>query len=344
MTGGLKMGKEGKGYKVAAELVVEDTFGTLDTDTPVTTAFPLLTETLTQTPEWLPNDLKSGSNEAENAPTLARMSPVTGQTTCIVDFHNIEEILKMAVGASSGAGTVASPYIFEPDAEIPASGVSYSLIIDKTKERWQFTGGCIESLTLSGQAGTAGGRVIATIDWIFQKLTRSATALAGAALTASEAVKLSQLVFRIGTQADALDSNDALTIADLSYMIKNNWKAPEYGSGSNFMVAPIREKQREVSLNLTALRYNSDDEITAIQTAAGAGSKLQADMTFTGGTSPRSLVIKLPELLAIEVPNPPVNDATNLIFSPKFRAYKNSSATIMTDVKYETLITLTQTS
>lgn len=336
------MALEGKDYKVDANLVKEDTFGTLDTGSPVETAFPMISETLTQTPEYIPNDVKNGQDEAATTPTLDRFSPATGQTLIQMDYNNIEEIFHQAVGVVSGTGAAATPFLWEPDAEI---NTSYSLVIDKVAERWQYTGGIIEGFTIQKHSDDV--RIASNIDWIFQKLTRSATAINAAALTASDHMKMSQLVFRIGTQADALAASDELKLTDFTLNWKNNWKAPEYASGSAYMLQPIRDKQREVTFSFTALRYNSDDEIVAIQAAIAAGSKLQADLTFTGtvnGAIDRVFVIQLPELQCTDPAAVNTGGGGNLTFNATFKAYKNSAvATIMTDTTYEALFKLTQT-
>lgn len=333
------MASEGKGYKCDAALVLEDEFGTLDDNTPLAVAFPLLTENLAQQHENIENDTKEGGNEAAKAFTKDRYH-VTGNTTIAMDYHNIEELFHLGVGIVAGAGTVASPFSWEPDAEI---ATSYSLVLDKTKERFQYTGGIIESFTISSSASR--NRCEMDIQWLFQKLTRAATAIKATSLTASEAMKHSQLVFRIGTQADALDADDTLAVSDISVMWKNNWNAPEFQSGSNYIVQPIRQLPREVTLTFTASRYNSDAEISAIQDALTNGTKLQADLTWTGGTSPRKFEIKLPELMVTDAPNVPISDHSPLTFTTTMRAYVNTAVTtIMTDVKYEALFKLTQTS
>ena len=333
------MALEGKGYKVDAALVLEDTFGTLDTDTPVAVALPLLTENLVSQFENIENDTKEGGNEAAKAFTKDRYH-VTGNTTIAMDYHNIEELLHLGVGVVSGTGASATPFVWEPDEEITTS---YSLVLDKTKERFQYTGGIIESFTINSSASR--NRCEMDINWLFQKLTRADTAINATSLTASEAIKHSQLVFRIGTQADALDADDTLAVSDISVMWKNNWNAPEFQSGSNFIVQPIRQLPREVTLTFTASRYNSDAEITAIQDALTNGTKLQADLTWTGGTSPRKFEIKLPELMVTDAPNVPISDHSPLTFTTTMRAFVNTAkATIMTDVVYEALFKLTQTS
>lgn len=334
------MALEAKGYQCDANLVKEETYGTLDTDTPVTTAFPIVTETLTQEPSYLEDDTKTGANAAAKAPTLDKMKSPTGNTVSYLDYHNFEEVFHQAIGAVAGTGASATPFYWDPDDEITTS---YSLVIDKVKERFQYTGGFIKGFTIKGTAGDE-PRIMLTTDWLFQKLTRSATALASASLTASEYMKMSQLVFRIGTQADALDADDSLKITDFEFSFQNNW-LEKYESESAYMMQPIRDIPREVTLSFTASRYNSDAEIAAIQTAIEGGTKLQADLTFTGGTSPRAFKIELPELMKCTAyPNAPIAGAGGLVFTTKLQAYVNSAvATIMKDVAYETQLTLTQT-
>jgi hypothetical protein len=336
------MALEGKGYKVDAVLVHEDTFGMLDTSVPVVTKFPLLRESLKKVSENIENDTKDGGNEAAKAFTKDRYH-IAGGTGIAMDYNNFEEVMHLAVGVVSGSGAQASPFIWEPDEEITTS---YSLILDKTAKRYQYTGGIIESFTLNSNAQR--NRCEMDIDWMFQKLTISDTAINEASLAASEAMKHSQLTFRIGTQADALAATDALAVSDISFMWKNNWNAPEFQSGSNFIVQPIRQLPREVTLTFTASRYNSDAEISAIQDALTNGTKLQADMTWTGTASAgliRIFQIKLPELMVIDEPNVPVSDHSPLTFTTTMRAFVNTAIlTIMTDVTYEGLFKLTQTS
>lgn len=336
------MALEGVGFKADMDMVVEETYGTLDTSAPTITAYPFISETLTETPNYFENDSKEGGDEAAKAPTLDRLNSPSGVITSYFDYHNFNMLLSQAIGiVNTGVGSVADPFVFEPDASI---SLSKSIVIDKVKERWQYTGGIIKRITLSGSAGDD-GRIKLETEWLFQKLTLSDTPISATSATASEYMKMSQLVFRIGDQADALAAGDALAITDFTLTWNNNW-LEKYASGSAYMMQPtIRDIPREVTLAFTAARYNSDAEITAIQTAIRAGTKLQADLTFTGGTSPRSFLIQIPELMKCTAyPNAPVDGPGNLTFSTTLQAHKNSHATIMSTVDYEALFTLTITS
>jgi len=307
-----------KGFNCAAEIVPEVAYGTLATGTEK--ALRIVDETLTRQFPLLDSMVKRGTG-AERLPTVKDTESASGMVKVEADYHNIHEILLHALGTY----TAGPPKEYEPAADITAS---YSVVIDRGVTRFQYTGGMIEELRILGDAATS--RIFLEADWIFQKGATSATALAGAALTSSTLMKMSELTFRIGTTADALASGDALALSSFVLRIKNNWKI-DFASGSAYMIQPIRDTLREVTLSIMAPRYSSDDEIAAIMTAVTGDSVLQADFTWDGPDTD-SLLIELPEMKTAAPPALNIQSHAVIPFSMDFNCFKNeNNQTYMSD-------------
>ena len=310
----------GKGFMAEAVLVPEvvATFGTLEASGQLAFRFVSASET-NDYKDLLDNTLYGYGASARHGEADRELHTVT--VVLRADYDNTVTFLNGVTGHAAADMT--------PVAE---NALIYSLVIDKVVERFQYTGGVIEELRIIGNADTS--VIMIEADFIFAKLTKASAAIPAASLTASTFLKMQDATFRIGTMADALTAGDALAITDFTIRIKNNFLI-KWGSASQYIIVPIREKPREVYLDITASRYDDSAEIAAIGTAMTGNSILQADLTISDGVSTNNFLAQFAELYPTPNTrlNPPVGDAGPLTFSASFQAFYNlNNGTLMATV------------
>lgn len=318
----------GRGYAGACVGYEESAWGTNPGSGQI--KLPLVSETLTRNLDMIEQTLKNGYTAARRKP-LQVYEKVAGSTVFELDYHNCGSIFEAAFGTdTSGVFTFADELT-----------KSMTLIIDKGGvQRYTYLGGMINTMRLRTSA--ANPKALLECDWVFKSASRADTALPSASLTTPEYKVLhNQLVFRIADCADALASGDALTITELVLTIENNLKIDQFGSGSAYIIQPVRQNQRKVSLEITVPRYENSDEILAILTAADAHSALQADATWTG-SSPRTCTLKLPELYQTPYANPQVSEDYGIMpMKFTFEAFENvNNQTYMSTPTDEAMITI----
>lgn len=275
-----------KAFDTKAIIVPEATYGTLAGSGQ--SALRLISETLTAEKPPLYAQIKD-ANGAARKRSIFDTETASGTLIVEADYSNIVTLLEACLGSQTGTGAVSTPYVTVPSDEMSSS---YSIVIEKGLKRHQFLGGMVQAMRLKGDVAMS--RLRLETDWIFSKRTVSADPILSASLTSCNAIEMSELVFRIGDISDALGAADALPISTFELGINNNLKV-DYASSSTTILQPIRDRQREVYLNITAPRYSSVDEIAAIVTAQEAFSQMQADFTFTGA-SPKELYIEIAEM------------------------------------------------
>ncbi len=304
----------GKGFTSGLVLASEAVaFGTLGT---TGIAVPFISETLTAKPDYVPHDIKIGKG-ASAYPSIVGNTDVDGTIVCKVDYDNMARFFIQTTGDAAT--------LFVPADEVTQST---SVIVNRNVERLQYTGGVIEEMRIMGSIDNNNSLIMMESDWFFQKRTVSSDAILSASLTSSTYAKMSELVFRIGTQADELAAVDAIAIQNFVIRFKNNFKIVR-GSGSAFIVQPVRDLPREVTLDITVSNYSdTGTALLAIVAALRAHSALAADFTFTASAG--SITITIPELYPMDLDNMPIADDKILSFPVKLRAYKNTSAIMAT--------------
>lgn len=137
----------------------------------------------------------------------------------------------------------------------------------------------------------------------------------------SNVYKLSSTVFRINAQSgDALDSDDALEVADL--VIR-----PERATdtvivaGADAIAQPKEGAYPSFMVSFTIPRKNAMSK--TLHAAMLAGTRMKADLTITGTTANRKLVLTLPQLQIETCTNP---DADVIATNVTMRAQKAGSA------------------
>ncbi len=303
----------GKGYNTAVEIVPESTYGTL-----AATGELLVyaeSESLVDDKPFVENTHMAAEGAARKVGFQDRTT-AGGTLTVQADYDACLKLLKCALGAN--ATTYWS--FAEENTEC------MSIVVNRALKRHQFTGGVIEELRIRG--GQDDPKVFIEADFIFQKDTPSDTALVATALPA-ERILYNQMAFYIGNISDALAATDALVLANFLIRIKNSYKI-EFGNGSAFIVQPLRESQRNVSLEITALRYDDDAEVTAIEASSNAGSQMQAEFVFDGAVGSNSWTVMIPNLRLRKKPHPNVSGKNSMVYQATFDCYQNDSSNATT--------------
>lgn len=311
-----------KGFTGNVVLVVESSWNTLAGSGQV--AIPMESETLMATPKFIENDVKIGNTHTRKANTLD-VEDIAGTVVSRLDYNNMGRILTQAIGTPTST-------TYSPAEEITNST---SLIIDRTVDRLQYTGGVIEELRIMGNVADNVCKIEA--DWVFAKRTRSTDAILSASLTASTYALMSEMALRIGDIGDALAAGDTIGVNDFTLRIKHNLDLVRT-SGSAYLIAPIRKIPRETSLEFT-LPYLSDTGVSAtIAAAIRAHSILQATLTWDGPGSD-AITISLAEMYSQEHDNLNIPDSNTVPFKVKLNAYKNVlNTTLMATVAEEMLL------
>jgi len=197
-----------------------------------------------------------------------------------------ENILRGAMG-SSATSTDDNQYK-------TANAISdvYTICFNKQVSNWEVVSAKHNTLTLSGAAGE---KIMFSTDIIGYNLLRTGDAgitNAVAAVTAlsntdqPENIVFDDLVFRVGTQADALAAGDQYKIDSFELSINNNLSEPQFSTtatghtSSLLTIEPKRNGQRETNLSISLPRYESDQFFTWLN----SGTPLMADLKFTSGS------------------------------------------------------------
>jgi Phage tail tube protein len=211
---------------------------------------------------------------------------VTGSLVTEFDY-SASGLLEYAMG--NAAGTV---YTFTDDLD-----QQFHLEIDKVVERYRHASCKVGSLTISGEAGSE-DPIQASYELISHRETRIATAFGGPALTTDPVMFTDLGYLRLGDQADALTSGDAVCIKNFEISIDNALEGTSKCNTDDFVLEPIRSGLRMVTLKIGFARYNSTGIVAALDGWRNNQTRLQSSMLFTNGAS--SYIIDMPELRIVE--------------------------------------------
>ena len=202
------------------------------------------------------------------------------------DPIGIENLLRGVLGSSS-TSTDDNQYKTANECDD-----HYTVCFNKQVSNWEIVSTKFNTLTINGEAG---GKVMFSSDVIGYNLLRTGDAgitNAIAAVTAlsnttqPQNIAFDDLVFRIGTQADALASGDQYKIDSFELVVNNNLSEPQHSTVASdhtnnlLTLEPFRNGQREVTLSVSLPRYQSDQFFTWLN----AGTALMADLKFTSGS------------------------------------------------------------
>jgi len=240
---------------------------------------------------------------------------VQGTTNHELDYDNFIPIIEHIMGAES-AGVIT----------IEDQLAKYLFIeIEKQVSRFRAGPSKGKKFTIKGDAGD---NIKLACEWHCRKVERSATAFPAIAPAAADRLLFSQMVFRIGDQANALTSGDAVGLASFELEFDRQMHTGDYASDATTpkeTLDPIEGDFRTCMLKIKIPRYAAD----TFATWKAADTSLQADLTFTG-PSAKGFLIQLPELKITEGFDAPVGGPGPLTLEGSLEAYRSSNAYMYT--------------
>jgi len=286
---------------------------------------PLLSESLTDDYERIKNEqLYGGAGELEDAQGV---QPITGDvevevhydTKASSSFWGTDLWFALAMGTVAWDATNSYNKLTLSDTLDDLSGtpITATFAINKqvSTTPWQFNGVYFNGFTITGNAKE---NIKATFPCIAYDVDRTAGGTSEAELntlytTVSAAppkkVLFSDMVFRIGDDADALGDADQLGINSFTFTFNRNltdpeFSSPDYGThtATRNTIEPVVNGMREVTLSITLPRYKADSFFTW----RDSDEKLQCDIKFTesSGDNIKGFNIYMPTLKVVSVSAP----------------------------------------
>jgi hypothetical protein len=293
------------GYSAAAML--KDTASWATAFAQGDTEIPIVSETISQGFAWQRSSALDGY-AAQKTASIGR-NLVAGDLTFNLDY-TYHHMLKYAFGSYS-----ASTYEFTNDLD-----AWFHLELDKVLKRYRYPSCMVNSLTITGDAGSD-TPIQCTTNLVTQSETRSDTALDSYSPTWDSAY-FNECILRIGNLDDALDSGDELAINSFEITVENNLET-DGPQNSTTIVEPARNGFRNVMLKLGFPRYITGTN--ALDAFKIAGTLLQATLVITDGSS--SLSFYFPEMKITEGGNWPVGGPEIITDEVTLECYRNINNT-----------------
>jgi len=286
---------------------------------------PLLSESLTDDYERIKNEqLYGGAGELEDAQGV---QPITGDvevevhydTKTSTSFWGTDIWFAIAMGSVSWDATNSYNKLALSDTLDDLSGtpITATFAINKqvSTTPWQFNGVYFNGFSITGNAKE---NIKATFPCVAYDVDRTTGGTTEAELntlytTVSVAppkkVLFSDMVFRIGDDADALGDADQLGINSFTFTLNRNltdpeFSSPDYGThtATRNTIEPVVNGMREVTLSITLPRYKADSFFTW----RDSDEKLQCDIKFTESSAGniKGFNIFIPTLKVVSVSAP----------------------------------------
>lgn len=205
-----------------------------------------------------------------------------------LDYANWGKVLEAALG-SVAAGVYS---IQDTNAKI------IRLEFEKSISRWRLGSVKIEELRIRG---IKDGEVEINTNLIVQDIARSATAFPAISISNHSRVLFNDGTFRVGDNANALGSGDAIGLEEFELILKRGFKEDDFTNEAQTVLVPVENGFREASLRIKLPRYESD----AWTDWKDAATDLQGDLSFTDGSN--TFLIQLPQMLIFEGFDNPVS-------------------------------------
>lgn len=295
----------GAGWLSRCGIGLESLAGTWGTLVAPTLLIPAVTESLNVGVKYVQNNaLKNLVGQQTPQKTLETCA---GDLRVVASFWTSEFLLYAALAGLSEISGAASPWTHTINMAAAAGtrefGRDMSIVIEQDVSCKNVTGAKINTLTLeSSPEGVFWDLGIVGKLSTFATTHRAAlAALTYAAVGYNPMLFHHQLVFRIGDCVNVLATGDTVDVSSLSLALDNKLQTDLERSGSGYIAEPVPNGDPELTLNFTVPRY----EATTLIDAHKAGTKMQADLVFTGptcGAGVYSMTINLTTLYITEAP------------------------------------------
>lgn len=310
----------------------------LATAVAATDRIPVISESVNDNPQQIDHNYLNGYCGSKRMDkTLVAPS---GNIECYIPFTvkdntkfvSADILIALAMGTVTGFTAAEGDY----NRLLPACdlnvfgtfGIHKGVHTDKVNE---LIGAMVNSMTISGTAGEA---IKGSFELLAYQLKRASTTNTPTTLTAlpkdlANLLLFNHLTFRLGDQTDALSASDNLGISAFTITVNNNLTSAEQTTPDNATthtdptkpIQPIRNGFREVTLQITVPRYNSDTYISA-----KVGDTLQqASFLFTDTSAPANVFnIFFPNLQVTETEDA-ISGAGVIAQTIKFKALQYNS-------------------
>lgn len=192
---------------------------------------------------------------------VAKYTLGAADTGMSVDFNVFDwGFMQYVLGARTGAGTNASPYIYSRDNSISSLTFSGNIDNDTTDRDFQVLGAKINTCTIRAEVGSP---VSVTTDWVSGKITKDTTIQSGVALPTNEIINFT------GVDLEIPDTSSISNIIDNIEIVINRSPDLITGLGSDLARNAIF-KQVEYRINFT-VKYLDE---TLVELVMGGSSVL----------------------------------------------------------------------
>lgn len=198
------------------------------------------------------------------------------------------------------------------------TGKGLTMAVDKSPAGVHEHVGCkVGTLTLRGDPDAAVVQLADVIGKERSATPQNTSAILAGLINLRPSVAFTDLNFRIGDQADALDSNDEFQIRDFEF--RTTWDLDQINTSGGRGIIEPENAHRTVEFTFSLARFVSNQ----FHTWAQAGTKLQIRLYFTDGTNHFTLLV--PEFVIQPTVDAPVAGAGPLTVTIRGRCYQNTA-------------------
>lgn len=323
----------GQGFDVRAGIKLQSAFNTA---LAVDTILPFLSETINRNRPPIARNYLSGisGRKAPDFPVEHCAGDLSGEMVIdeiATDPIGFEHILLGALGSNTWQIAESSNRYIVAD-NLDSFTIAF---LKRGSIIWENIGCMVNTLELTGSAadqvctwnaGIIGYKQLLTGDAGIVNLSSTFDGLTPA--NEPSRALFSDLVIRVADTADALAAADQINVSEFSLSINNNLEDPVFATPDNsthttgeFPMEFIRNGLREVILNLTLPRYETEDYYANLL----AADTLQADLIWTVGSY--SINVFLP-LVKVVGPSAPVSGAEVYPHNFTLEAHYNKSGAV----------------
>ena len=271
---------------------------------------PIKNESITPNWERIRDEALIGSGG--QLPSDQGVFGAPGSTKHPLDYNNFLALFEAVLGAEAGGVVTVEDRL----------DIFKWLEFEKTVSRHRFGAAVAKKIVISG---TQKGQVEVDVEWATKSFDNNIAIFpAGAtAPLAMNKVRLQDLIFRIGDQANALAAGDRMEISEFEISFDRNMTDDDYVAravSAQLPIQPVEGGFRACGFKVKLPRYAAD---TLVDWKA-ADTALQADFVFTRGGE--SITIEHPEVRVSEGFNANIESAAPLVLDGSFDAHKGGTA------------------
>lgn len=271
---------------------------------------PITNESITANWERIKDQALIGSGG--QLPSDQGVFGAPGSTKHPLDYNNFLSLFEAVLGAEAGGVVTIEDRL----------DIFKWIEFEKSVSRHRFGAAVAKKIVISG---TQKGQVTVDVEWACKSFDNNAAVFPAGATGPSTMTKVrfQDLVFRIGDQANALTSGDAMEPSEFEISFDRNMKDDDYvarAANAQLPIQPVEGGFRACGFKVKLPRYASDTLVDWKKN----DTALQADFIFTRGAE--SITIEHPEVRVSEGFNANIESAAPLVLDGSFDAHKGGTA------------------